>query len=102
MPSHDERIRRHYDHPAAEDKIIDLLADMRGSIYVDSLDIWKLRQLARHLVRKGWTKIKVATNAEVAESAARMIEKHRGSLEKLADSPEPQDRHTEGSQPHGA
>ena len=86
MPSHDERIRRHYDHPAAEDKIIDLLADMRGSIYVDSLDIWKLRQLARHLVRKGWTKIPKGDNTVPGNHAP----------------VEPQDRHTEGSQPHGA
>ncbi len=66
--NHDDRIRRHYPvetangHPIAQPeitadaKIEALMADMRGTIYVDKLDIWHIRQLARALVRKGWLK----------------------------------------------
>lgn len=59
MPSHQDRVKANNEtpHPAVEAKIDALLADLRGTIYLDGVDIWKLRQVARALVRKGWSKL---------------------------------------------
>jgi hypothetical protein len=64
--NHEDRVRRNYpDEPVGKDvqpeitadmKIEALMADIRGTIYVDSMDVWHIRQLARALVRKGWVR----------------------------------------------